>query len=87
MICVEICLGSSCFTRGNRETLNLLEDHIAEQNLTDRVTLKGRLCLDSCSCGPHIKVDGVRHELMAPEGAVEILTCVIADSTPDGGAE
>ncbi len=78
MVNIEICLGSSCFARGNRQALELLEDHISEQNLCDRVVLTGRLCMNRCSCGPHITINGERYELMAPEGALEILHSVLA---------
>ena len=73
MIRIEICMGSSCFARGNRRTLEILEEHLKEQDLASRVELSGRLCLERCSCGPHIIVDGDRFDLVAPEGVLEIL--------------
>lgn len=73
MISIEICLGSSCFSRGNRETLELLEAYIEKEKLKERVSLSGRLCLDRCSCGPHIVIDGERIDLLVPEGALTVL--------------
>ena len=73
VISIEICMGSSCYSRGNRKTLEILEQYINEASLADQVTLKGRLCLEACSCGPHIVVDGERVDLVAPEGVIEVL--------------
>ena len=70
---VEICLGSSCYSRGNRKTLEILEQFVEEAGLRDEVGLKGRLCLDRCSCGPHVVVDGERIDLVAPEGVTEVI--------------
>lgn len=73
VISVEICLGSSCYSRGNRRTLELLEEYIDSEKLTKKVSLRGRLCLDYCSCGPHIVLDGDRIDLVAPEGVLDVL--------------
>ncbi|MCG8453122.1 MAG: NAD(P)H-dependent oxidoreductase subunit E [Spirochaetales bacterium] len=72
MIEIEICMGSSCFARGNREALEILEDHLA-QHPEIEAHLSGRLCLEECACGPHVIVDGVRYDLVAPEGVLDIL--------------
>ena len=53
---VELCLGSSCFARGNSQTLFALEKYLKETGLTDEVTLVGHLCLGACAKGPNIRI-------------------------------
>jgi NADH:ubiquinone oxidoreductase subunit E len=55
---VLICLGSSCFSRGNKETLEAIKKHLKENNLEDKVSFRGKLCSNSCSCGPTITING-----------------------------
>ncbi|MDD3695612.1 MAG: (2Fe-2S) ferredoxin domain-containing protein [Lentisphaeria bacterium] len=56
MIC--ICMGSSCYARGNEANLALLESFLAEHGLSDSVCLSGRCCACHCSLGPNISIDG-----------------------------
>ena len=53
---VELCMGSSCFARGNSGILSDLEGFISENGLEDRVELEGHLCLGKCNSGPHITI-------------------------------
>ncbi len=53
---VELCMGSSCFARGNSGILSDLEGYISENGLEDRVELEGHLCLGKCNSGPHIMI-------------------------------
>ena len=53
---VELCMGSSCFARGNSSTLMGLEGFVEENGLSDRVDLEGHLCLGKCNTGPHLKI-------------------------------
>ncbi len=56
-ICV--CMGSSCYPRGNRETLEKLKNYINENALNDRIIMKGNLCEGLCKDGPNIRINGV----------------------------
>ncbi|MFP4376678.1 MAG: (2Fe-2S) ferredoxin domain-containing protein [Spirochaetales bacterium] len=51
---IEICMGSSCHSRGNYETANLLRTY-AEQE--PRIKISGMLCEDRCSEGPIVRID------------------------------
>ncbi len=53
---VELCLGSSCFARGNSQTLQALEAYLKEENLSDCVELVGHLCLGNCAKGPNLRI-------------------------------
>lgn len=52
---VEICMGSSCHTRGNYHMAQLLTSFQQEES---RVELVGTLCANQCSDGPIVRVNG-----------------------------
>jgi NADH:ubiquinone oxidoreductase subunit E len=58
---IVICMGSSCFSRGNRKNLELIERFLAEHALTGQVILTGSRCEDQCCSGPNIKIDDRLH--------------------------
>ena len=70
---IKVCMGSSCFARGNLENLNFLENYIKENNLDTEIELVGGLCQDKCSTGPNIYIDNVLHTEMNEEKLKEIL--------------
>ncbi len=40
---IELCIGRSCFARGNANALGYLESHIEKNGLSDHVELTGHL--------------------------------------------
>lgn len=69
-ITVELCMGSSCFARGNSEILQAVESYINEKGLEDRVELVGHLCLGKCNTGPNLRIDGTEYSAISPEEAI-----------------
>jgi len=55
---ITICLGSSCFSRGNNKNLEIIKDYISENNLKDKVDFRGHLCAEMCNKGPVVKING-----------------------------
>jgi len=55
---IEICLGSSCFSRGNRELVQVIRDYLRKNHLSDKVVLKGARCMNRCSEGPFVIING-----------------------------
>jgi NADH:ubiquinone oxidoreductase subunit E len=61
-----VCLGSSCFARGNAKNLAAIEAYIASHGLQGSVRVTGCLCQDECKLGPNVCVDGAHlHEINA----------------------
>ncbi|MBR1835699.1 MAG: (2Fe-2S) ferredoxin domain-containing protein [Kiritimatiellae bacterium] len=59
---IVICMGSSCFARGNARNVELAEAFLdAHPEIEARVDLRGGLCCDRCADGPNVVVDGVVH--------------------------
>lgn len=55
---IEICLGSSCFSRGNRDTVQIIKEYLKKNHLDDKVILKGARCMDRCNEGPFVIING-----------------------------
>ncbi|MBN1117724.1 MAG: (2Fe-2S) ferredoxin domain-containing protein [Bacteroidales bacterium] len=55
---IKICLGSSCYSRGNRELVPIVQKYIQRKNLEDKVEFSGDHCFEECSNGPNIRIDG-----------------------------
>lgn len=70
---IEFCMGSSCFARGNAKALEYIEAFVLANELSNRVDLKGNLCLGTCSEGPNIKINGELISSVNPEYAVSLL--------------
>jgi len=60
---IQICLGSSCFTRGNERNLRLIEEFLARRQLRNEVDLEFgcSLCQGRCADGPNLMINGTLH--------------------------
>lgn len=54
---IKVCMGSSCFARGNAKNLKLIQKFIEDNHLDADVELTGLRCCDNCSKGPNISID------------------------------
>jgi NADH:ubiquinone oxidoreductase subunit E len=70
---VELCLGSACYSRGNGEAIDMLEEYVREKALEELVSLKGRLCAEQCAKGPCIHINGKLYTGVKPECVVDLL--------------
>lgn len=71
---MQLCLGSSCFSRGNKDVVSFIRDYIKVNHLEDRVIFRGARCMGLCSSGPNLTINGVRMEdvtLAKIEGILE----------------
>ncbi|MGM0443390.1 MAG: NAD(P)H-dependent oxidoreductase subunit E [Fibrobacterota bacterium] len=70
---IEICMGSSCFSRGNDETLRRIEEMRSGIEDSLSVNLKGCLCMDRCSAGPNIRIDGTLYGELNPDCVEDLI--------------
>ena len=70
---IVICLGSSCFARGNSQNLSIIEEFVASHNLKASVRLSGKLCQDACKQGPNLTIAGETHHEVTPDKLRKIL--------------
>lgn len=73
LIEIEVCMGSSCFARGNFENLEVIREHLLKSEWKDSVRLTGRLCHDLCKQGPNLTIGGVLHHGVTAEKLRELL--------------
>lgn len=70
---IEICLGSSCYSRGNKKHLEVLKKYIAENRLEAEISFCGHLCEEKCGEGPILKIDGKIYQEVNLSGLYKIL--------------
>ncbi len=54
---MQICLGSSCFSRGNKEVVIFIRDYLKKNHLDDRIVFRGARCMGLCSNGPNMRIN------------------------------
>lgn len=55
---IAVCMGSSCHVKGSKPIVERLKEKIKAENLEDKVTLTGSICLGQCaSGGVNMKID------------------------------
>ena len=72
-VVIQICMGSSCFSRGNSKTLKVIQHYLKEHALEGDVVLKGNHCFGDCSKGPVVKINETLHENISTDNILEIL--------------
>jgi len=70
---VVVCMGSSCFSRGNSLTLKLLQNYLHENGFENQIELRGSLCEDFCKCGPTITINGTRYSEVSEAACLQLL--------------
>jgi len=70
---IRICLGSSCFSKAKESNLEYIERFLKEHYLNNAVDFAGHLCIEQCSKGPNIEVDGVMYNEVDATKLEEIL--------------
>lgn len=70
---IQICMGSSCFSRGNREALEMIQRYLREHALEEEVILRGSHCFSNCSEGPNLKVAGKVYTHVSRDNILEIM--------------
>ena len=55
---IKLCIGSSCFIRGNNRNLKAIEEFIEKHDVDAELEFCGSLCEQMCATGPNIEVNG-----------------------------
>jgi NADH:ubiquinone oxidoreductase subunit E len=70
---VVICLGSSCFARGNKQLVKIVNDYLRDRNMLNDVRFHGERCFGECSVGPSLKLEGKLIERLDEDSVVALL--------------
>ncbi len=76
---VELCMGSSCFARGNSQTLVALESYLQDSGYADCVDLVGHLCMGDCSKGPNIRIADTTYQGLVAEEVLQLVVDALAE--------
>ena len=80
---IVVCLGSSCFARGNSAILAVLQQYVQSKGPNASVRLSGCLCQDQCKQGPNLKIGDEFHHNITAARLRELLQQL---NGPSGGA-
>jgi NADH:ubiquinone oxidoreductase subunit E len=70
---ITICMGSSCFSRGNRRMIQIIQDFLKSRLLEENVILKGAHCMGACEKGPVMKLNDSTVYKITAENLEDIL--------------
>jgi NADH:ubiquinone oxidoreductase subunit E len=70
---LQICLGSSCFSRGNRKIVKIVEEYIKVNDLAGKVYFHGSHCFSKCENGPTLLADGIYYHHLTEDSVTEVL--------------
>lgn len=70
---ITICMGSSCFSRGNSTNAEVIQRFIADNGLEDKFSVRGCLCEGECKNGPNIRIDAKLYTNVSPETLPDLL--------------
>jgi NADH:ubiquinone oxidoreductase subunit E len=82
---IIICLGSSCFSRGNKNLLKIIQRFVVHNGLTEKVFFKGDHCFGECIEGPNIKIGGRMFNHVSEDNVQQILKESLGDLIKTGG--
>ena len=55
---IVVCMGSACFSRGNADTVPVIQEFLRTKGLEHSVKVTGTLCQNHCRQGPNLCIDG-----------------------------
>ena len=70
---VVLCLGSSCFARGNQNLVSSIKRFIIRHQLEDKVEFKGDHCFSNCSEGPNLMIGTLMFSKVSDENIDSLL--------------
>jgi len=78
---IQICLGSSCFSRGNKHLVKVVEKYLNENSLRHLVYFHGAHCFSSCDRGPLIHIDGKEYTGLNEDKVLAVLDGIFGKGT------
>lgn len=82
MLRITVCMGSSCFSRGNRRNLEAIRDWLARNGREAAVELNGCRCGGRCGAGPNIWIGDTCHSGLTPDAVPAVLEAAFAAESP-----
>jgi NADH:ubiquinone oxidoreductase subunit E len=81
-LAIMICMGSSCFSRGNNRNVEVVQDFLESRAAPTDVQLVGHLCENQCKAGPNVTIDGTMYHEMDPVSLLGLLNRLAGKDKP-----
>ena len=78
---ITICMGSSCFSRGNGRNIEVIQQFLKTQSLPPSVELIGHLCEGHCKSGPNVTINNKMYHEVDPIVILALLKHLAPGST------
>lgn len=59
---LKVCVGSACHVKGSYDVIKILTKIIEEEELKEKIVLKGCFCLNRCTDGVSAIIEGLEGE-------------------------
>lgn len=79
---IAICMGSSCFSRGNNRNIEVIQSYLGSHPLPPGVELTGHLCEGHCKEGPNVTFNGKMYHEVDPIVIIGLLNHHLAKQQP-----
>ena len=76
---VVICLGSSCYNRGNQHILEVIKRYLKDHNLKEKIDFRGQLCSNNCTEGPVLHINDKTYKEINEEMIIRLLNDITVD--------
>lgn len=76
---ITICMGSSCFSRGNNQNLEAIRTWLCAHGKEAEIRLKGCRCGGMCGEGPNIWIEETCHSGVTPDAVPALLEAIFAE--------
>jgi NADH:ubiquinone oxidoreductase subunit E len=79
---ITICMGSSCFSRGNSRNIEVIQNYLGTHSLPSSVELSGHLCQGHCKSGPNVTINGKMYHEVDPIVIIGLMNHYVAKDKP-----
>lgn len=83
LIEIVICMGSSCFSRGNKRVLQVIREYLSANELNAGVVFRGAHCMGQCENGPVLQINGKQFHHVDPSSVSDILDDILLSLNRD----
>lgn len=70
---IVICMGSSCFSRGNKGGVSIIKQYLEEKGLRDKVVFRGAHCFGICESGPVLQIGDKKYTQVSAGQITDLL--------------
>ncbi len=70
---IVICMGSSCFSRGNKKALGIIKQYLQDRSIDTEIAFRGAHCFGICENGPVLVINDTQFTAVQPDEVAGLL--------------